>query len=227
VKVRLLSNEPETPTTRKIRVTLGSEPFNYRAGQAASLSAGGLETPYSIASAPAETARHGWLEFLVKVDGSNRFGAIVDTLPPGSALELSEAAGGFTLDRAAGEPPILFIAGGTGIAPMRSMIREAIELRPQERLSLIYSSRTPDEFAYLKELKDLADQSRLRLTLTLTGSAQDWTHSRGRAGIEHLAELVQPGTTAFICGPPAMVNELPLALQSLGVARDRVITESW
>jgi ferredoxin-NADP reductase len=208
-------------------VTLDGAPFAYRAGQAASLSSGSPATPYSIASAPSETARHGWLEFLIKVDGSNRFGAIVDALEPGVSLEVDGPAGGFTLDRVAGEPPILFIAGGTGIAPMRSMIREAIESRPNESLSLVYSSRTPDEFAYLGELRELADEGRLKLTLTLTGAAQDWTHARGRTGIAHLAELVVEGTTAFICGPPAMVAELPAALERVGVSRDRVITESW
>jgi ferredoxin-NADP reductase len=227
VKVRLLSNERETPTTRRIRVGLDGTPFSYRAGQAASLAAGSAPTPYSIASAPSETARDGWLEFLVKVDGSSRFGALVESLVPGASLELTGPAGGFTLDRAPGEPPILFIAGGTGIAPMRSMIREAIESRPNEKLALVYSSRIPEEFAYLDELKELAGSGRLALTLTLTGHAQDWTHARGRTGVAHLAELVEPGTTAFICGPPAMVTELPSALESLGVTRDRIVTESW
>jgi ferredoxin-NADP reductase len=227
VKVRLLSNERETPTTRRVRVALDGAQFSYRAGQAASLAAEGPATPYSIASSPAETARHGWLEFLIKVDGSNRFGAVVDSLAPGRALELTGPAGGFTLDRVPSDAPVLFIAGGTGIAPMRSMIREAIASRPAETLSLVYSSRTPEEFAYLKELKDLAGDGCLRLTLTLTGDAQDWTHARGRTGIAHLAELVRPNTTAFICGPPAMVTDLPAALESLGVTRDRVITEGW
>src|SRR5690349_23064266 len=129
MKVRLLSNHAETPTTRRIRLSLDGGRFSYRAGQSASLSAGGPPTPYSIASAPSETARHGWLEFLIKVDGSSRFGAIVDGLEPGAVLELTGPAGGFTLDRTNGEPPILFVAGGTGIAPMRSMIREAIASR--------------------------------------------------------------------------------------------------
>lgn len=227
MNVRLLSNDAETPTTRRIRVALNG-PFSYRAGQAASLSAGGAPTPYSIASAPAESARFGWLEFLIKVDGANRFGAIVETLrPDGLWLALSGPAGGFVLDRVPQGTPILFIAGGTGIAPMRSMIRESIAGGHDHALSLVYSSRTPDEFAYLNELKELAGSGKLKLTLTLTGNAKDWTHARGRTGAAHLADLVVPGTTAFICGPPAMVSDLPAALESLGVPRDRVITESW
>lgn len=227
MNVRLLSNDAETPTTRRIRVTLKGTPFFYSAGQAAEVTAGGAATPYSIASAPTETHRHGWLEFLVKVDGSTRFGAIVDTLAPGAALEVTGPAGGFVLDRVPEGAPILFIAGGTGIAPMRSMIRESIAGGHDHALALVYSSRTPEEFAYLAELKELADEGQLKLTLTLTGEAQDWTHARGRTGAAHLAELIVPGVAVFICGPPAMVSDLPGTLEALGVSRARVITESW
>jgi len=228
VNVRLLSNDFETPTTRRIRVALDGTPFSYRAGQAASIAAGaGAPTPYSIASSPSETARYGWLEFLVKVDGSSRFGAIVGGLQAGARLDLTGPAGGFTLDRVRDGEPILLIAGGTGIAPMRSIIREAIDSGRTGALSLVYSSRTPDEFPYLRELKDLATAGRLHLTLTLTGDAQDWVHARGRTGVNHLAELVMPQTTAFVCGPPAMVADLPAALTTLGVSRERVVTENW
>jgi ferredoxin-NADP reductase len=228
VTVRVVTNEPETPTTRRLRVALDGLSFSYRAGQAASLSAGdGSPTPYSIASAPSETVQHGWLEFLIKVDGSNRFGAIVDTLPPGAPLDVTGPAGGFVLDRVVAGAPILFIAGGTGIAPMRSMIREAIETGQYHSLALVYSNRTPDEFAYLSELQELRAGRRLDLTLTLTGDARDWTHARGRTGAAHLETFIAADTNVFICGPPAMVSELPAALESLGVPRTRIITESW
>jgi ferredoxin-NADP reductase len=227
VRARLVLNDAETPTTRRIRVALDGAPYAYRAGQAAELSAGGPATPYSIASAPTETARLGWLEFLVKVDGSNRFGAVAETLQPETAIDVSAPAGAFTLDSVPANSPVLFVAGGTGIAPMRSMIRHAVDSERTGPLSLLYSNRSPDEFAYLSELKALADEGRLHLTLTLTGDAQDWTHARGRAGISHLTELLHPNTAAFICGPRAMVTEIPAALTSLGVGPERVITESW
>lgn len=227
MNVRLLSNHVETPTTRRIRLSLDRERFSYRAGQSAALSAGGPPTPYSIASAPCETARHGFLEFLVKVDGSSRFGALVDTLSSDTHVSIDGPSGLFTLDSVAPGTPVLFIAGGTGIAPVRSMIRETVESGRGGLLALLYSSRTPEEFAYLSELKDLASAGHLTLVLTLTGDAQDWAHARGRAGIAHLAELVRPDTTAFICGPPSMVGELRNALSSLGVPSGRIVTENW
>lgn len=226
--VRLLFNEPATATTRRLRLALDGSPFHYRAGQAASLTAGpGESTPYSLASAPHETARDGWLEFLIKVDGSSRFGAIVDGLQRDTPIRVEGPAGNFTLPDLSPGVPLLFIAGGTGIAPLRSMILEALHAGTQGSLALVYSARTPDEFAYIDELRGLADEGRLALTLTLTGDAADWTHSRGRAGAAHLSDLVTPSTLAFVCGPPAMVAELPAALVSLGLPRERVRTEDW
>lgn len=146
---------------------------------------------------------------------------------PGTGIDLAGPVGAFTLEHVPDAAPLLFIAGGTGIAPIRSMIREAIEAERGRSLSLVYSSRTPHEFAYIDELRDLASDGRLHLTLTLTGDAEDWAHSRGRTAAAHFAELLQPSTVAFVCGPRAMVEEVPSALASLGVARQRVVTENW
>jgi ferredoxin-NADP reductase len=227
--VRLLSNERATPTARIIRVALDGEPFRYRAGQSASLAAADREgwTPYSLASAPGETERDGAIEFLIKVEGSSGFGAIVGGLGPGSAIRVEGPAGNFTLSDALPTTPLLFIAGGTGIAPLRSMIRDAVDARHAAPLALVYSARTPGEFAYLQELRGLAEDGRLALTLTLTGEAEDWEHARGRTGPGHLSDLVTPETMAYICGPPAMVKDVPAALASIGLSRARIRTEDW
>lgn len=227
--MRLLSNERATPTSRIIRVALDGAVFPYRAGQAASLAAGDAAgwTPYSIASAPGETARDGALEFLVKVDGSSRFGRIVDGLAPGDLIRVEGPAGTFTLSDSLPTTPLLFIAGGTGIAPVRSMIRDLVDARHAAPLALVYSARRPGEFAYLQELRGLAEEKRLALTLTLTGDAEDWEHARGRTGPGHLSDLVTPETLAYICGPPAMVKDVPAALTSIGLPRARIRTEDW
>jgi ferredoxin-NADP reductase len=56
---------------------------------------------------------------------------------------------------------------------------------------------------------------------------EGWAHARGRTRAEHLAALVSPGAMAFVCGPPAMVADLPPALVALGLPRDRVRTDEW
>lgn len=226
--MRLLSNEAVTPTTRAIRVGLDGAAFTYKAGQAAAVGVGTDQlTPYSIASAPHETALHGYLEFLVKVDGSTRFGSQVADLAPGIPIAVTPARGRFGLPPEASKHRLLFIAGGTGIAPLRSMIHEHLHDHPRDRPALVYSARTPEEFAYAEELRRLADAGALDLTLTLTGDAQEWRHARGRAGDRHLADLATPRTLCFICGPPSMVTDVPQALMRLGVPREQILTEDW
>ena len=227
--MRLDSNFLATPTTRIVRIALEAAAFSYRAGQSASIAIGPGDpgTPYSIATAPSETAATGYLEFLVKVDGSTRFGARVSQLQPGLPLIVSPAAGRFTIPADAEQHPLLFIAGGTGIAPLRSMILECVNAGRRAGMALVYSARTPEEFAYLDELRALDAAGKLALTLTLTGDAQDWRHARGRAGDRHLADLATPRTMAFICGPPSMVTDIPQALMRLGVPREQIKTEDW
>jgi propane monooxygenase reductase subunit len=227
--VRLLSNLQATPTSRIVRVALDSETFSYAAGQAASIAVtpDDRPTPYSIASAPCETAAAGYLEFLVKVDGSSRFGARVTQLEPGLRLLIGGPVGRFNLPTDAARHPLLFIAGGTGIAPLRSMILESLHAGRREPMALVYSARTPEEFAYLDELRTLEAEGRLALTLTLTGDAKDWRHARGRAGDQHLSDLATPRTLCFICGPPSMVTDIPQALMRLGMPRDQIRTEDW
>jgi NAD(P)H-flavin reductase len=227
VRVRLIANERETPTSRRIRLALESESFSYSAGQAATLSVGGEPTPYSIASAPVETARQGWLEFLIKIDGSTRFGSGVERLAPETNIDVQGPIGRFTMGDARRETPLLFVAGGTGIAPLRSMMIQALDEGHAAPISLVYSARRPDEFAFVPELKALEDRGRLSMSLTVTGPADDWAYARGRAGALHLAEHIRPGIVAFVCGPPAMVTEVPAVLESLGVSRNRIRTQNW
>ena len=225
---RLLANEAETPTTRRLRVALDGGTFTYLAGQAAALSVYDCPpTPYSIASAPSETAREGAVEFLVKVDGATRFGSCVADLAVGTEIGIEGPTGRFTLDEVPAAAPLLFVAGGTGIAPLRSMIREALAAKDHGPIALVYSARTPPEFAFLNELRDLATERAIALTLTLTGESADWEHARGRTGPMHLTELIRAQTIGFICGPHMMVTDVSAALVSLGVPPERIRTEDW
>lgn len=228
--MRLVSNDSATPTSRIVRVALDGEPFWYRAGQSADLGAEDAAelTPYSIASAPSETAARGWLEFLVKVDGSSRFGSLVSSLPVGVRVDVRGPAGTFTLPDPLDSDHCLFVAGGTGIAPLRSMIYEITCAGPQDvAIDVLYAARTPEEFAYLRDLEAVARSGHLSLALTLTGTANEWTHGRGRPGVDHLRALVRSDTLAFLCGPRGMVKDVTAALQSMGLRRERIRSEDW
>lgn len=212
-----------------LRLAVGDHPFTYRAGQAAWLRVDveRERTPYSIASSPEETLRGGWLEFLVKTDQSSRFGAHVDELRRGSTVVVHGPMGNFVFPDAPAEQRFLFVAGGTGIAPLRSMLRHAIDASVPGRKTLLYSARSPGEFAYLPEFRALERQKAIELRLTLTGIADRWRHSRGRAGTDLLAPLADENTLCFLCGPPSMISEVANILRSLGVPPFRIRTEEY
>jgi ferredoxin-NADP reductase len=203
--------------------------FGYRAGQWARIGPGGAQphSPYSIASAPEDTSENGWVEFLIKIDAHERWGEGFPPLARGQELALRGPFGSFTFPDRPDERHCLFIAGGTGIAPMRSMIRHARARQIGGSYRLLYSARTPEDFAYLGELRGMARRGELQLSLTATrGCGENWRGGRGRIASSQLAALIDtPATLCFVCGPAAMVNEVPEMLSKLGIERSRIRAE--
>jgi NAD(P)H-flavin reductase len=218
-----------TPRARVVRIALNGQPFDYAPGQAVRVATHGAEKrhPYSIAAAPADARRDGCLELLVGVDTDDAPGGHL-TLEPGAEIDVEGPLGSFIFPPEPEERRFLFIAGGTGIAPLRAMLRHALAI-PQSQIGLLYSARTADEFAYQEEFRALARASRLELNETVTREAgEDWTGGRGRIGPAVLQGLVHdPATLCFICGPAAMVDEMPKLVEELGVPRRRIRIEEW
>jgi ferredoxin-NADP reductase len=229
--LRVSSVRAATHTSRVIRLDLDGHSFRYQAGQAALV--GPVDqpdrVPYSLASAPEETARYGWLEFLLKVDGSGRWGADFDPVARGQHLEVRGPTGSFVLPAHRSERRLLFIAGGTGIAPLRSMIRHVQLLEQATRISLLYSARTPRDFAYLSELRGMARRGSITLALTATRECTPrWRGDQGRIAAAQLAGLVDdPATLCYVCGPATMVADVPPMLRALGIDASRIRVEDW
>jgi ferredoxin-NADP reductase len=226
-ELRVRSVRRATPSSRIVSVELDGAPFQYRAGQLAmiGLARDDARVPYSIASAPEESRRNGILEFLTRADPDSRLRAA----KRGARLFVEGPLGSFTLPPKPPERHFLFVAGGSGIAPLRSMIREAILTRQPGRMSLLYSARSPVEFAYLRELRGLALEGKLRLALTATREVPPrWRGDRGRITRDRLEPLVEtPETLCFVCGPAAMVDDVPMMLREMGIDRKRIKVEEW
>jgi ferredoxin-NADP reductase len=227
LELRVCSVRQATASARIIRVDLAGAAFAYEPGQVAVIrprhdDAG---VPYSIASAPAETLQTGCLEFLTRLEPASRLGDV----KRGSRVAVEGPFGSFTFPKKAAERSVLFVAGGTGIAPLRSMIQQAVLTGRQARMHLLYSARTPEDFAYLSELRGLARRGRLDLALTATREVPErWRGDRGRITKERLAPLVDTAAMlCFVCGPVAMVDEVPRMLADLGIERKRIRIEEW
>jgi ferredoxin-NADP reductase len=222
---------PATPRARVVRVDLQGHSFPYQPGQALLIADYGFarRKPYSIAGAPEDAARDGCLELLVGVDSDGLAGPHL-TLTPGQLVDVEGPVGRFTFPEEPVADSFVFIAGGTGIAPLRAMLRHALDTT-HRRIGLFYSARTPSDFAYEDEWRRLADDGRIEFRQTITRDStapSEWTGERGRIGRDALASLVHgPATLCFVCGPPALVTDVPRLLDELGVPRERIRLEEW
>jgi ferredoxin-NADP reductase len=228
--LQVISARLETPTTRIVRLALGDETFPYASGQAALLGLpdGSERVPYSIASSPEESGRYRYLEFLLKLE-NDAWGAHLRGLRRGSRLAVEGPVGNFVFPVDPAESQFLFVAGGTGIAPLRSMICQALQAGVSGRLHLLYSARTPADFAYLPEMRRYARDGRLELAVNATREVpKRWPGRRGRITRDQLAPLVEdPATLCFVCGPAAMVDEVPRMLVEIGIEPKRIRVEEW
>jgi NAD(P)H-flavin reductase len=220
-----------TPRAHILRLDLQGQSFSYRAGQAAYLQPQGADKrrPYSMASAPEETERHGLVEFLVQTGNDGASGLTPKLIKPGTPVAVDGPLGSFTFPDHPHEHRFVFIAGGTGIAPLRSMLWHTLLAKRDDHVGLIYSVRSPDEFAYIEEFQQLEDEGRIDFRHTVTRAASEgWTGRQGRIDVTCLEDLIVPGETlCFLCGPPALVGEIPPQLKQMGVRDDQIRMEQW
>ena len=229
VTLRIREVLPATPRARVVRIDLNGQPFPYQPGQAVLIASHGHERrkPYSIASAPEEAARDGYFELLIGVDAEGAAGPHL-ILQPGEQVDVDGPIGRFTFPPDPSERRFVFVAGGTGIAPLRAMLRHALNV-PHREVGLLYSARTPLDFAFEEEFRTLARNGEIQLRQTVTREAADtWDGTRGRICQADLAPLVHGRETlCFVCGPPALVADIPRILDELGVEPRRVRIEEW
>jgi ferredoxin-NADP reductase len=128
--------------------------------------------------------------------------------------------------------PVLLLAGGSGIAPLMSMLRHRAATGSEVRTRLLYSSRALGDVIYREELDRLAaDGAGLEVSLTLTrGQPPSWEGYARRIDDELLAEVAWPAgerPLAFACGPTTFVEVAASALTRLGYESARIKTERF
>lgn len=179
----------------------------------------GTSRSMTIASAPCEER----LMFAMRMRDTpykRRLGA----LPLGSELIMDEPAGAFTLD-GHNDRPAVFLAGGIGVTPFRSMIRQAIHEGRQRKVFLFYSNRRPEDAAFLEELRAAArEHVWLTFVPTMTQPWQSrlpWREETAYIGPELIARHTGGLDQAvyYLAGPPAMNQSVNQALVEAGVRR--------
>ena len=129
--------------------------------------------PYSIAASPAEAARDGWIELLVRVEDDGQPGPhwVARTRNHGRCRRTRRHV---HLSTDPEERRFVFIAGGTGIAPLRAMLHHALAI-PRAEIGLLYSARSASDFAYEPEFRAMAGAGQIQLRQTVTREiSTDW-----------------------------------------------------
>lgn len=209
---------------------LGNQSLAFHAGQAVLVGPpGSPRRAFSIASSPEQATDVGTLEVLVGLGDAADQTHPLTLLTPGAPLEVEGPLGSFLFPPDPVASHLLFVAGGTGIAPLRAMLAHARRVHPTLRVSLMYSARRADEFAFLPEFETLAAAGQLELHQTVTRDDDEWGGQRGRIGRAHFeAVMHDPGhTLCFVCGPPRMVEESVATLLALGVPDRAIRREEW
>ena len=228
----IASIHQETPTVKALVLDLGGQTIDFFPGQYVDVLFGPPEHRYagggySITSSP-------------KLKGAVHL-AVKRVLDEGDSAALHEHAqvgdpalvmgpGGDFVYVPGSATSLVLMAGGIGITPLMSMVRHVTESEPGVQVDLLYSAKTPEEFAFREELEQLARTNQnFRCVLTLTGSSEaSWDGRTGRLNRELLARYAaRAGAHFYLCGPPGMPEDLSDALEDLGVDRDRINSESW
>jgi ferredoxin-NADP reductase len=206
--------------------------FSFKAGQAVVLELldppagdGQRRRTLSLVSAPFEST----LMVATRMRDT-AFKRALNALPDGASMKLAGPIGRFTLADAA---PAVFIAGGIGITPFMSMLRQAAQDRSPQPLLLLYSNRRPEDAAFLGELQELERKnSNFRLFATMTDmskSSRKWDGETGVVSTDLIRRsasgLVAP--VHYVVGPPAMVAAMQETLRGAGVAEDSIVTEEF
>jgi ferredoxin-NADP reductase len=222
----------ETPGTRSIVLEPPAWP-GHRAGQHVDVRLTAedgyqAERSYSIASAPED-------EHLVltveRLDDGEVSPYLAGELRPGDELELRGPIGGYFVWEATLGGPLLLLAGGSGIVPLRSMLRHRSVIGSTVPVRLLYSSRSLDEVIYRDELDRLAADDEVDVRFTLTREQPEgWQGYRRRIDEELLREVAWPPDDrplVYVCGPTAFVEAAATALVQLGHEPGRIKTERF
>jgi ferredoxin-NADP reductase len=209
--------------------------FDFKPGQSADLtllnppetdSEGNVRT-FSIASAPFEDQ----LMFVTRMRDT-AFKRSLKKVPLGTVVKMDPAMGSFTLHKNAAKPAV-FLAGGIGITPFSSIVRQADHDRAPQKLYLFYSNRLPEETCFIEVLQNLEKTNpKFSFIATMTDvprSKKTWNGETRRINRDMLSKYLDDlrGPIYYIAGPPGMVGGMRKMLVESGVDEDDTRTDEF
>ena len=217
----------DTPDIKNFRVvgTDGKKPFVHKPGQCAMISLPGIgEGMFSITSSPTNTE---YMEFEIKKCGC--LTSWLHEIEAGQEITVRGPYGnGFPVDDAFAGRDLLIIAGGVGLAPVRSVINYCRHFRDRYgKIDIVYGSRTKEDLAFYEEILHEwmgPEEKDVHVHLTIDREEEGWD---GHVGFvpNYVKELAfDTDKTVIMCGPPIMIKFTLVGLKELGFDEKQIYT---
>jgi len=229
----------KTTKTYRLKLAQNSElkrlPL-FRAGQYLSVKVNvdGVKVtrPYSISSAPSDVLEDGFYELTIKIKEDGFLSAeIFEKWKIGSIILVSGPHGNMYFDDLRDLNEIVGIAGGSGITPFRSIMREIAAQKLDLKLTVLYGSCYEDDIIFAEELSNLAGKlpDKIKVVNICSEPSKNWSGPSGFITSELIKKYAGPieGKTFFICGPQAMYEFLEKEIKNLNIPNRRIRRELY
>ena len=220
---RIVEQRKVTRDITRVTVQL-EQPIPYKAGQFANLSVKGMAGVVRSYSFASPSCRDALVTFFVREIPGGRMSALLNgTDMIGETVHVDGPSGDFWLRD--DDAPLLFVAGGSGLAPILAILKDAAGRGVSRSVTLLFGAREAQDLYALDEIEDIARKWRgdFRFVPVLSAAEHDasWTGERGLV-IDKIPELLEDGAHGYLCGPPAMIDAAIVLLEQRGMPRAHI-----
>ncbi|HET9173915.1 MAG TPA: FAD-dependent oxidoreductase [Candidatus Saccharimonadales bacterium] len=202
-------------------------PLQYTAGQFTQMTLShnepdnrGIKRWFTLSSSPTEDM----LSITTKIASTHgsTFKQALQNLKPGDSIGIDEPMGDFVLPKHP-QTPLVFIAGGIGITPFRSMFRWLADTGNERPIKFLYAVRSEDEIVFQRDL----NEARVHSTIVVSNPSDAWGGERGKLTAEQILGLEKPAEDSLIymSGPEPMLVALSQDLVDAGIHKSQLVTD--
>lgn len=232
VDMEVVAVEPMTADIVSLKMKADS--FLFHPGQYADITIPGTQETRSFSMATTQSTP-GEVEFLIKKYPGGHFSGLLDgQVQPGDKIKVSGPFGRFTL-KEGHILPVVCVAGGAGMAPVLSLLRQLSETDSERPVRFYYGARTAADMFYVDEIVRLGSKLKdFRFVVGLSSEMPEDTSDLGyepqEGMITDIVEANEPelrSTEVYLCGPPPMVDAALALTDRLMVPEDQVFHDSF
>ncbi len=232
IKVELTGKRDEAKGTKTF-IFAKPDGFEYKAGEYAYFTLPELKFPdkrgnvrhFTLSSSPTED----YLSITVRMRAESGYKMTLDSLPLGAKIDFRGPNGDFVLDEKDTRTQVM-IAGGIGITPYRSIIKDVSDRDLSNSIHLIYANSRVEEITFKTELDEISKSNpNIKVTYFVSEPEPNWQGEKGRIGAPSLSLLTTHYSLPifWLCGPPVMVQALEEVLESLKIPQERIKVEKF